>query len=390
MKRNRIVLILSVIGSIVFISFNGTSTSYAILWFALLFPAVLFGYTYYVYLHFKVYQNIERKTVVKGERIPFNFILANEDYVTFTNIRVAFKSDVATVDDVDPDEEYCLLPGEKISKSTTLCCKYRGEYKVGVHSVTVTDFLKVFTISYPTLTVINMRVFPRVVDINNPSFIPEINDVKNVSCAPPRKQDYLDIDMRKYISGDSMRIIHWKTSAKRNELISRKYSDELRTEAVMILDLSKSKEKDARKLAVEDKVLETVLSIVKYYVKIKEPLRLIYFDGKLKNIVIKNKADFDLFYNRCVDIKFSSSIALSEIIRAIPSYFNSQAFTMIATCNFTEDMCNVCATLIQAYSAVTLLNVCDKFDPEKYDLNPKVNTIPIDLNDEIDQVLNKT
>lgn len=378
------------IGAIVFISFNGRSTSYAILWFALLFPAVLFGYTYYVYLHFKVYQSIDRKIVVKGENIPFNFILANEDYVTFTNIRVAFKSDVATVDDVDPDEEYCLLPGEKISKSTTLCCKYRGEYKVGVHSVTVTDFLKVFKISYPTLTVINMRVLPRVVDISKPSFIPEANDVKNISCAPPQKRDFLDIDMRQYIAGDSMKIIHWKTSAKRHELMSRKYSDELRTEAVLLLDLSKSKEKGARRLAVEDKVLETVLSVAKYYVKIKEPLRLIYFDGELKNIVIKNKSDFDLFYNRCVDIKFWSTVAVSKIVKAIPSYFNSQAFTMIATCNFTKDMSNVCSMLIQADSAVTLVNVSDKFEREKYDLNQKVNVIPIDLNDDIEQVLNKT
>lgn len=55
------------------------------------------------------------------EDVPYRLILANEDFIPFTGIRV----------------------------DTRMYCKYRGTYPVGVKSVSVTDFLGLFTITYP-------------------------------------------------------------------------------------------------------------------------------------------------------------------------------------------------------------------------------------------------
>lgn len=389
MKINRLIVLLLISGALTFCSFYGKSSSYGILWFVIGLPVVSGIYTLYIYSKFKIYQTIDKKIVVKGEQVPYKFILSNEDYVSFTNIRVAFSSDVATVKDVDADRIYCLAPHEKIDVETTLSCKYRGEYKAGIKKVFITDWLGIFKVSFPTVTILNMRVLPRVEEINNPELISMDIEAKDASVMPPVKQDNLDIDMRKYVAGDSLKIIHWKASAKKHELMSRKYYDVKKTEAVFVLDLQKVKYEGIKKLAVEDKVLETILSIAKYYVNNRKPFHIIYEQDSINSIVISDKKGFDEFYNCCISLKFNAKRSVSEIIKAMPEYFTSQGFTLIATGNLTEEICSSCSILDNTGAHVSLLNIYDRNEEMNYNLSPRINAINIELEDELSQCLCK-
>ena len=172
MRMNRIICFLLIIGSGVFASFYGGNITYALFYLSLSLPITAFIYTLYVYKQFKIYQSLDSYLVVKGDWTNYAFIVANEDYVTFRNIKVNFIKDKSTIEATGQTTQYSLLPGERESLATRLKCNYRGEYAIGVDSIEVTDFLNLFTITYPIATKLNATVLPRVVQLEQMAIAP--------------------------------------------------------------------------------------------------------------------------------------------------------------------------------------------------------------------------
>ena len=144
MLRNRLILAALWILSLVGISFYGGPVTYGFFAVMTLIPVILLIYLLLVLARFKIYQHFESKDIVSDHKIPFYFTLQNEDYFAFCAVRVRFYSDFSVIDGLSDDNEYELLPQSKIKKETGLVCKYRGEYNVGIKSVTLRDFLCVF------------------------------------------------------------------------------------------------------------------------------------------------------------------------------------------------------------------------------------------------------
>ena len=112
MKINRFICLLLVIGCGVFASYYGGNISYALFYLVLMLPVVSFFYTVYVYARFKIYQSIDSYLVVKGDWTNYAFIVANEDFITFRNIKVNFLKDKSTIEEGTQATEYSLLPSE--------------------------------------------------------------------------------------------------------------------------------------------------------------------------------------------------------------------------------------------------------------------------------------
>ena len=86
MKRNRIILIILWIMSLVGISFFGGTVSYGFYAAVTLVPLVSFVYLLLVFLRFKIYQRMDSRHVVADEQSDFYITLQNEDYFAFTSI----------------------------------------------------------------------------------------------------------------------------------------------------------------------------------------------------------------------------------------------------------------------------------------------------------------
>ena len=83
-----------------------------------------------------------------GQPVPYFFVLQNDDYFAFTSVGVRLFSSFSYVEKLPDGTSYELLPGDKYTFETKLVCKYRGEYEVGVKEIVITDFLRLFQISY--------------------------------------------------------------------------------------------------------------------------------------------------------------------------------------------------------------------------------------------------
>lgn len=337
MRINRIICVSLIIGSGVFASYYGGNISYALFYLSILVPVIAFLYTVYVYIQFKLYQSMGSYMVVKGDWTDYSFIIANEDFITFRNVKCNFLSDKSTIEATNETAEYSLLPSESERMETRIKCNYRGEYYVGVDSVEITDFLYLFTITYPVGTKLKAVVLPRVVYLEQLGIAPPQIDVKNPLRFSNTAEEELDTEMRKYNPGDNRKRIHWKASARQNELMSRKYQHKPKAEIFLFMDLMQVKEDELDVIKVEDKIIESILAISNFYALRGTPSEIIYEMNGKKQISIRAKEDFNAFYKACVSIHFQSKTPVSDLIRERLLRGEEGKFYVVATHFLSEE-----------------------------------------------------
>lgn len=391
MRRNRIILFASIIGTGVYASFVGGNIPKALFYFTLIIPVIAYLYTLYVFLRFKLYQKIESRKVMKGEFVPYEFTLANEDIIGYTGIRVNFFSDSSYVSDAGRDTDYLLLPGDSNTMSTTLCCRYRGEYDVGAKAVVITDFLYLFSVTYPITTKLNLIVLPRIHKLNKAGKS-ELDTKSTKFCFNPNS-DLLDSEVRNYSQGDSVKHIHWKSTARRQELMVRKMTEISKTSISIIMDLSPVKENHLQKIIIEDKIVESAISLANYYKDIKTSVFISYDYAGISKDKIENHRDFEAFYDDCVRICFNAKESADSIIMKDLRLSESAEVVFVITHLLTKELLDSARLLFSRDKEMTIIFVSDSTDDNttaiiQEFMNAGIYVKQIFLESEISDILN--
>jgi len=77
----------------------------------------------------------------------------------------------------------------------------------------------------------------------------------------------LDTELRNYQIGDSMKAVHWKASAKKRTLLSRKMIMVEETDYKVVMDCSPLEAMEEDRNSLEDCMIETMLAITYYLVR---------------------------------------------------------------------------------------------------------------------------
>lgn len=385
MLKRRIFFAVLIVGALVFASFFGGAAR-TLFYILLLLPVFSLLYTLYVYLRFRIYQNAENKIIVKGEKTPYYFVLSDEDYIAYTNIRVEFLEDFSTPQNMELCRSYFLVPGEKNEYHTEILCRYRGEYPIGVKSIVVTDLFGIMQIRYPAPTTISMSVLPRITRVEKLALSPLDEDAKLLrfsrrnSCEPP------DCEIRKYIKGDSLRLINWKVSAKKRELFVRQSSDNQSEGIVFVMDTSKLVTDDNTRIVTEDKIIECALTTADFLVRKRVPLTVLYEQGGFVRDYIDTPENLKSFYLKCADIKFFGACPPAELCTAAGGFALS-GFVIFAVSSITKSLCEVCDSILRLDGDVAVLLVGDSGAEYSDALDKRVIFKRIALADEVSDIL---
>lgn len=345
----KIIYFIFLVGSAVLVSFRGGNIPYLLFYFALLIPILALTYSIYVYFRFKIVQEVSR-TVVKAKEVPYRLILANEDFIPFTDITLHYFSDMVTIKECKEIRNLCLLPHQVVRVDTKMYCKYRGTYQVGVKSVSVTDFFGLFTITYPMLAQIRLTAMPRILPLELLKTELQKKDPKNTLFSLSRLQELPDYELRPYRPGDQQKYIHWKNSAKTGELLVRKQMPEELFETVIIADLSPIQGDTEIRLQTEDNIIEAVIAFVHDYYLKKIPVRAVYMegDGTLKELLINARTGFERFYETCASVTFNASLPLEKVwekytLRTVHSYAAILITSAVSDSlmNYIEESCRI-------------------------------------------------
>ena len=301
MKRNRIILSLLWILSVVGISFYGGPVTYGFFIMMTMIPVLSYGYLFAVRLRFSIYQRLEGKTFVSNHAIPFYFTLQNEDWFAFASVRVHFYSDFSSVLDLKDGEECELLPEDEITRDTTLICKYRGTYMVGIRSVEITDFLRLFRMTYKNPEPLEVTINPQTVTLSE---LRSINLSRVLSREYPAGRSVPDLTVRDYIPGDDRRRIHWKATARTNQLMTRLETGEEQQNISIILSTCRYSSKQADYLPTENRMLEIALALSRYFVLQGIPVRAYHRAGAPVDTAVNDNVTFAAYYELLSGISF--------------------------------------------------------------------------------------
>ena len=301
MKRNRLIYFILWIFSLVGISFYGGAVSYGFFTMLTILPFILFIYLLAVFVFFRIYQQIDSRNLVAGRPVPFYFTLMNEYHFGFCSIKVHFFSSYSKISSLDDDTEYELLPHSGIKKDTQLICRYRGEYEVGIKTVEITDFLRLFRFRYNNKETLRVAVKPDLIKLEEIKSMDLSQTMFRNAFVNPTEPD---IEVRKYSDGDDVRMINWKASARSGELLVRKMIARER-EGVCVINGTKRIDGDMSVyLPLENKILELTIALAYYFASENISVSSLYLDGELRENNVRSLDDFDSFYERASGMIF--------------------------------------------------------------------------------------
>jgi len=310
MKRNRIIFLILWILSLVGISFFGGPVSYGFFAMLTLLPLVSLIYLFFVFHFFRIYQELDGKHLVADQTVPFYFTLMNEYFFGFAGIRVRFFSSFSTISGLDDAAEYELLPKTGIKKQTSLACKYRGEYEVGIKMVEIQDYFRLFRIAYHNRETLRVIVKPNLVELSGLGS-------ENLEQALPRDSQAnaseTDALVRKYEAGDDPRRIHWMASARSSELFVRNLTGQEREGVGILMGTHRPSEDPLLYLPVENKILELTLALALFFVKKNIEVHAHYLQGTLTEASAAGLERFDAFYEMLSGTEFGKSFPEAEL-----------------------------------------------------------------------------
>ncbi len=271
-------------------------------------------YILYVFSTIKISQEIPELRVTKKEPVPYRLHLCNEGAVACRDVKLQFLKGLSEVNGQDALGNRGLEPGEKTGADMELYCNYSGIYYVGVDTVEIMDYFKIFRIRFPMPQKMKVTVKPRLLKPDNIAFITEEEECR--SSGQTGKEDFLaDSEVRKYQNGDNKRLIHWKNSARRQELMVRKMAVEELSEFVVIMDGRVTEKEFESRIIVCDKLREAVLALV-YYIYSLGYQVLSVLDVKYEK-EIGSQRDFNEFYRMVTDYVFDEETGFEERLAAL-------------------------------------------------------------------------
>jgi uncharacterized protein (DUF58 family) len=114
----------------------------------------------------------------------------------------------------------------------------RGEHRLGPVEVTLTDALGLVVTTETVDATDEVLVYPPVYRLGGPEAV--------LRTFAPDEDDQQTFDrLREYVPGDSLRDVHWKSSAKRDELLVREFDERADDPVLLVAARAKPGEADA-------------------------------------------------------------------------------------------------------------------------------------------------
>lgn len=338
MKLNRILYIGMFITAFIFVYSYGGKVPYMLFYTVLILPVVSFFHVVTCYFLVKYEQDLDSDSVIKGDKVAFSLHIINRSFFILPYISIRFWE--AGVGDIQQAEikNIALQPFGKREFKFEYIYKYKGCFNIGVSEIEVQDFLGIFKLVRRNKRPLLITVYPRSLNID--SFALNTNySFGDISNFIGIQEDTSTIkEINKYRYGDSLKKVHWKLTAKTNELMVKKYENYASASAVYLIDLknnSLSKEDNA---IIEDKHIETAIAVLKRLIYDGADVNLVYATEKITNIQCRSTSDFENVYEILAKVKFDQNIKFKDIIYSQINQNTNNSNIIISTSNLDYEL----------------------------------------------------
>ena len=256
-------------------------------WFLVSYVALSFVWLLIEY--FSVKLSFERRIIGRiqeGDNLDIKAIIKNDSFFPLFNSVLLDSLTCA-----GPDErEYRVLidylgPKSILSEEYNCLCLQRGRYQLGPFFIYIFDpwgifFLKKAYFIYSELFVypqtFNIQKFPRLTGGAAPWFGIETGRISG--------DEHEFYGVREYKYGDSIKRIHWLSTARKNKLIIKEFQKQAFFRAVIVFNLNKDDNFGQQKDNIAEYTIKIVASVAKYLIEGDISLEIIAHVGEIVHI----------------------------------------------------------------------------------------------------------
>lgn len=286
--HERFFKIIAIISAMFLVSFWVTEL-YPIAWM-LLIAFILFFFIDIMMLFFV-------KNGVKARRIlteKFSNSDQNPIPITIEN-KYNFNTEIKIIDELpeqlqkrDFQNIVQIKPKETYNYEYQVTPVERGEYHFGSLNVFVSSPLKIIARKFKFDNEAMVSVYPSYIQMKKYEFLAMSNRLTQFGLKKIRRIGHaLEFEqIKEYISGDDIRTINWKATAKKGELMVNQYQDEKSQPIYSIIDLGRVMKMPFEELKLVDYAINSALAFSNIALKKNDKAGLITFSKKVDKVVL--------------------------------------------------------------------------------------------------------
>lgn len=250
--------------------------------------ATLLSYTFKIKYTFYV----DKEEIKSEETIKVRYRFFNHSKAIPANYGEIIESNDINIEKDNHTRILSIPPLDEYLFEKEVNVKRRGIYDLGKCVLKTRDIFGIFEIQRRFDPQKKLIVLPRVFDINEVALIPSESygsHENKISFS----EDYTNIDkIRKYVVGDSHKKINHKLTARFSEIFINEFESSSRASAVFFMDGFKSEYLNDEERKGEDKLIELIASMTKFFLIKKIPLLYMDSTSKKRYLEMKNEYDF--------------------------------------------------------------------------------------------------
>lgn len=198
----------------------------------------------------------------RGERLPFSIVFENGGPLILLNVQVElYVADMQGGVAQSTVTSLTLGPRSSVETPFAIPFEHVGMFAAGLRSVTITDFLGLFSHRTDCAETSLICVTPKVAHLGSFAFSEdsERESFKTLKTALADSLDYAYV--RDYEPGDPLKTIHWKLSARSDHYLTRLFEKSTSPGVVVLLDFYAPGIDIDESMDLRDIVIESALSV---------------------------------------------------------------------------------------------------------------------------------
>lgn len=291
------------------------------------------------------YQKYDKRDYHVDDEVEILSYIYNDTLFPIPYLEIRDRSTESIISEKPKSNLTFLKPNDKEIIKTRFKAKFRGVYKLGPIEIRISDVFNVFSISKTIDSQELIKIYPRVHILNRFN----LNSMQSFGSISTKQRAYEDntsiLDIKKYNIGDSIKKVHWKISAKKGELYVKNYNMSGSPICYIFLDLKNNCYGKINERELEEKAVESVISIISYMLRRSISVNLCvnsretyYEDGRDIKEIIK-------FMDMLCNIKTGGENLIKDIIQKRIRIISSGSSIIIVTGKIEKDdikdYCNI-------------------------------------------------
>lgn len=327
-----------------------SATGFSLLWrlfiLSLLVPLIGFLWTFFNIRNVQAeISKLPAKNQI-GDVLDDSLKLTNRSKIPKLMLKVQEASDLPGYSNMSTTN---INPGSSIDVHSDVVCSKRGVYTLGTYVMSTSDPLGLFeqtrTLGKPQ----SILVYPKAFDL--PFFDPLTYISSGYGSGKWLSSEISPnvASIREYVSGDSLKHIHWKTTAHSSNLMVKVFDpDRSRSSAKtiwVVLDMQESVQAGSGPESTEEYGIATAASIAKKFIELGWPLGLIARGAQPVTFPLQTSAGhLENINTALTTLNARGQVPVEQLINEEPGRFDLNTLTIVITPSWNDKLVS---TLLQ-------------------------------------------